>query len=336
MSTPAFLFKTVAKLGLTKAQARHLLPDWWSEEIERDPGGIQELGLHLSRRLSLDYASLSRGEIVPTGAVAQVAYKHSTRTEPAKLTAASYVASSVTGAILAAMRQPYRPFPRSAKELASEARAAGNGVIGFDSLLTVCWSHGVPVVPLPNLPNGMRKMDGAALSIGNRPAIVLAKRRSSRAWLLFILAHEIGHIALRHVEANSSIIDVSLEETATYSTESSSDSLEAAADNFALVLMGGKEVEDIITGMSSRLPPVEIATAARAAGNRIGVEPGHFVLRYAFHYKRWAEAMLALRFLSEDLEPQTVLAQFMQREVDLDLVSSDLQEWIPAITGLQG
>jgi len=199
------------------------------------------------------------------------------------------------------MTTSYHPLPSNVADLQRQARLLQNGLLGFDGLLAMCWDHGIPVVPLPNLPVGVRKMDGAALQIGDRPVIVLAKKKSSRAWLSFILAHEMGHIARGHLRPGSSIVDISLQETAEYSAESSGDVEETEADTFALETLGGQRVEREIANWPADSAPVELAVKARMAASTLKIEAGHFILRHAFNTKRWPEAVMALRFLREDL-----------------------------------
>lgn len=329
------LYQTVASLGLTRAQVRRLLPSWWSPEIESQPGGVAELGLHLSRRLSLDLSALLEGRLAPKGAAVHVAFKHRTNVESNKLAAATFIASSLAQAIIAALPSAYTPLPATGSKLREAVRQATNGgVLGFEALLTLCWASGIPVIPLPHLPIGIRKMDGASLRIGDRPAIVIAKRKSSRAWLSFILAHEMAHIALGHIGPGSTIIDVSLQDTSTYATESSSDQQEQEADAFALDTLGGAEAERAISDWSGRMSPVELAVSARKSGAMIGVEPGHLILRHAFLTKRWAEASTALRFLSEDMDPESVLIESLRNHLALDLIADDLQDLVSSITGL--
>lgn len=178
--------------------------------MEKGQDCVGELALHLSRRLSLDLESLLSGKVQPKGAVSHVTFKHSANVEASSLSGASFVASSLSQAVLSAFSKPYRPLPATAKEIQDEARSLRGGNLGFDALLDLCWSRGIPVVPLSNLPVGIRKMDGAALQLGDRPVIILAKKKSSRAWLSFILAHEMGHIACRHLSPGSSIVDDAL------------------------------------------------------------------------------------------------------------------------------
>lgn len=333
--TAKSLYKTVAGLGLKPAQVRQLLPAWWAPEIEKAADGLAELALHLSRRLSIDHAALLEGRLVPKGAVTKLAFKHRANADPTTLAASSFIASSLSQALVAAMTTPYQPMPADAtalRQLASERY----GSLSFDALLGVCWSHGIPVIPLPRLPVGVRKMDGAALLVGERPVIVIAKKKSSRAWLSFILAHEIGHIVLGHVRPGSSIVDISLQEASTYSAESSQDGQEAEADAFALELMGGRAVADEIAAWRDDASPVEIAVQARQGGQRLRIEAGHLILRHAFVTRRWPEAITALRFLSEDVDPEAALIGHLSQHIELDRVAEDLQDLVAQVTGWKG
>lgn len=330
------LYKTVAALGLTRAQVRRLLPAWWEPAIEESPDGARELAVHLSRRLSLDLKALTQGALSAKGAVTQVAFKHRADTDEKALSAASFVAASLSQAVLAATNTPYSPLPTTAEEIRTEVAKATQNVFGFNALLDLCWNSGIPVIPLPNLPVGVKKMDAAALMVGDRPAIVIARKKSSRAWLSFILSHEIGHIALKHLQPSSSIVDIALQETSTYAAESSTDRQESEADAFALELMGGTQVEKEIARWTVTSSPVEIAVLAREAAASLRVEAGHFVLRHAFRTKRWAESVMALGFLSEDFDPQSALKAQLKQHLDMDRIAPDLQDLVTRITGLDG
>lgn len=333
--TAKSLYKTVAGLGLKPSQVRQLLPAWWGPEIENAADGLAELALHLSRRLSIDHAALLDGRLVPKGAVTRLAFKHRTDADPSTLAASSFIASSLSQALVAAMITPYRPMPVDGAAL---RRIVGERApsLNFDALLGLCWSHGIPVIPLPKLPVGVRKMDGAALLVGDRPVIVIAKKKSSRAWLSFILAHEIGHIVLGHVSPGSSIVDISLQEASTYAAESAKDSQEAEADAFALDLMGGQAVASVIAAWRDDFSPVELAVQARQAGQQLGIEAGHLILRHAFATRRWPDAITALRFLSEDVDPERALIEHLSKNIDLNRVAEDLQDLVAQVTGLNG
>lgn len=327
------LYETVAQLGLKPGQVRRLLPDWWDPQVEKEPSGVSELAMLLGRRLSLDVGALMNGQLSPRGALASVAFKHRAGLEPYALAAASAIASSLAQTVLAALPVGYSKLPSRAADLSKAATEGGQRQLGFDALLTLCWNHGIPVIPLPNLPVGVRKMDGAALQIGERPVIVIAKKKSSRAWLSFILAHEIGHVSLGHLKPGSTIVDISLQEGATYATDDQNDKQEADADAFALEAMGGEAVDSEVGQWAAQMAPVELAVKARLAAKVFKIEPGHFILRHAFVNRRWPDAVTALRFLSEDFNPEAALLSEFERRLDMNAVSDDMQNLITQITG---
>jgi hypothetical protein len=329
------IYENLKAFGLTRAQVRKLLPEWWSPEAEKHPDGIAELCALISRRLSLDLTSLLRGEIRRKSSAVSLAYKHSAAATPQSLQGATSIALSLADAVAAAMRNHHLQIPNSAQEFAAIARQVGNGIVGLESLINACWSSGIPIVPMPNLPVGIRKMDGAVIKVGARPIILISKKKSSRAWLGFIVAHEIGHIGCQHLERSGSIIDVSLQEQATYETESTSDIQEREADAFALNLLGGDAVERIISTWPTWTSPAELAVRAREAHADLGVESGHLILRYAFKTKKWPDSMSALNYLSEDTNAEAVMQQALRANLNLDLVADDLKDLVCQITGIE-
>ena len=328
------IYDSLKALGLTRAQVRKILPDWWSPEAEKHADGVAELCVLVARRLSLDVSALMKGEIRQKPFATAVAYKHRADATPQSLQASTSVATSLAHAVVASMNTTYTGISSRPEVFAAKAKEVGNGVVSLYSLVEACWSIGVPVIPIPNLPLGIRKMDGAVIRVGDRPAIIISKKKSSRAWLAFIVAHEIGHIGCGHLERDGSIIDVSLQEQATYEVESSSDADEREADNYALTLLGGTAVEHAIESWPEWASPVDLAVRAREKSHELGVESGQMVLRYAFKTKRWPDSMAALRFLSEDADAEELMKSTLQRNLDLDRVADDIRDLVCKITGI--
>lgn len=329
------IYDNLKSLGLTRAQVRKILPSWWSPDAEKYPDGVAELCLLISRRLSLDVAALMSGKVAPRGLASSVSYKHRADAPVESLKAATYIATSLARVVFAAMSTPFRSVPSSPEDVVGVIREIGYGKVNLISLVESCWAFGVPVVPVTNLPVGVRKMDGAVISVDGRPAIIVSKKKSSRAWLSFIVAHELGHIGCGHFEESGSIIDVSLQEQATYQAESSSDRQEREADHFALSLFGGEEVEREISSWPSWLSAADLAVRARSFAVQQGTESGHIVLRYAFLSQKWPEAMTALRFLSEDADAESVMKTTLQKHLDFDLISEDLHDLVCNVTGIE-
>ncbi len=176
-------------------------------------------------------------------------------------------------------------------------------------------------------------MDGAALKVGDRPVIILAKKNNSKSWLSFILAHELGHIALGHLENNSSIVDIALQQESTFDSDNTGDSMELEADKFALNILGGPLAQETQERWGDFDSAITLATNARAAANLLGCSAGHLILRYAFRTKRWPEAASALKFLREDFDAQKEIVKSMASGIAFDDLSNDVQDLIFRVTG---
>lgn len=310
-----------------------MLPSWWDDQIASAPDGMWELVLGIAKSLSLDAVALSKGEFFPKGAVANISYKRNALVNPQDFQASTLIASSISNAIISSIKVPYQALPKNVWELNEEIRAIGKGSIDFDALLNYCWRKGVPVISLSNLPFGLKKMDGAALKVGDRPVIILAKKNNSKSWLSFILAHELGHIALGHLENNSSIVDIALQQESTFDSDNAGDSMELEADKFALNILGGPLAQETQERWGDFDSAITLATNARAAANLLGCSAGHLILRYAFRTKRWPEAASALKFLREDFDAQKEIVKSMASGIAFDDLSNDVQDLIIRITG---
>lgn len=332
----AQLYKTLGGIGLKKNQVRALLPDWWDDDVASSEVGTWEMITLLSRRLSIDAKGLSNGEIMPIGSATKMAYKHRSSTSADQYKASSLIAGALAHAVLAAMPTAFSRFENAPAQIRELIQQRQGGIVDFDGLLEFCWSAGIPVIPLPHLPIGVRKMDGAVLLVNGRPAIVIARRNDSRSWLSFILAHELGHYCCGHLADNSTIIDVELKSETTYQAESSADIQEREADAFALELLGGKMADKVISHWSARATGVELAVNAREGAVSVGASAGHLVLRHAFRTKRWPEAQAGLKFLDEDFDAQQKLTESLRDSIDLTTISEDLQGLVGTVTGISG
>lgn len=337
MTTPALaeVYRGLKEVGLTKTQVTAILPDWWAPEAARSEAGLWETAVLLGRRLSLDAGALMLGQIQQTADASPPRFKHTVRVTPAQLGPAVLMASSLAKAILGATPERGPMTHRTALSVREELLTAPDDRIDFDALLKFCWSKGIPVIPLPNLPKGVRKMDAAAIKVGLRPAIIIALRNNSKAWLSFLLAHELGHICLGHVPDNAAIIEGSISDSTEFDAESQQDVQEMEANAFAHTLLGGTETDALIANWAPAMPAVTLASMATQQARSLRTAPGHLILRHAFKTHRWPEARTALNFLAEDLDAQTSLVRRMQEEIDTTAIAGDLQDYVEQITGVK-
>lgn len=328
------LYQTLASVGLKKGQIRALLPDWWEDRIATSESGTWEFAMLVARRLSLDATLLAIGKISPVGSVSHTAFKHRSNVDSSQYQAGAMIAAALAESVIAAMDRPFIAPPTDTHAIREKILQDGDAVVDFEALLHFCWVHGIPVIPLPHLPIGIRKMDGAIFRVHGRPSIIISRRNDSKAWLSFILAHELGHFCLGHLNEDSSIIDVDLKNSTTLNAEGHHDDDENQADQFALDVLGGELAEEIISGWHPRSNGVEIAVLARQNAARARSSAGHLALRHAYRTKRWPEAHTALNFLHEDLDAQTLLANVLSDNLNLSLLGSDLQDLVTSVTGV--
>jgi hypothetical protein len=112
-----------------------------------------------------------------------------------------------------------------------------------------------------------------AVKVRGRPIVVLCKKTKAPAWLLFILAHELGHIVLGHIPDDGVLIDENVD-------TNERDDEEMAANAFALELLTGKREANFRAG--GRWPNAEMLVHfAKEYGRELKIDPGHIILNYA-------------------------------------------------------
>jgi hypothetical protein len=328
------LIARLRTLGLTKGQVGALLPEWWDGTAATSSTEAWEFVLMVSRRLGLDAIALAGGEIRRLGEVSAPRFKHTARVSSDELRPASLIASALAKAIVAATPRKLKVGRLTSTQVRDAVLASGAARVDFDALLDFAWRNGIPVIPLPHLPNGVKKMDAAALRIGERPAIVIARRNDSKAWLSFILAHELGHILLGHVPENGSIIEGSIHDTAAFDAESQMDSQEHEANDFAHAILGGSAADALVARWSQHASEMQLVDYALAAATTLHTAPGQLILRYAFLTHRWKQGAMALRFIADDVDAQSALIKRLRLEIDTANIGDDLQDFVEKVTGI--
>ncbi len=323
-ATRKLLGQEFTGVGLKSSEVFKILPDWWEEAIEHPSGVFEVRGFvakHFGLMLGPD-ARLCPRPPVPT------CFKTRNGTDVSKMASARALAGAVANLIAARTIPPWRGTLPSARNLRAEAVTRNlTPWVGLLDLLEACWSHGVPVVYLPTLPVTTPKMDGMVTRCGGRPVIILTKKASAPAWMLFVLAHEMGHIALDHLESQegSSIIDEDVSEDG-----KGKDDQEKQADAYAIQLLtDGKNFS--LSGPSHF--PRELATAAILKGRSDGIDPGHLILNAAKHTASdqtdpWKLAGAALKFIGEKTSPDDLCRRLLCKNIDQDALSDDSFEFL--------
>ena len=320
------LYDRLEAVGFPRAYVReNILPDWWEDDLARDPGNRRLAELVISRTLKIPLPSLvePRSPLTLEGA-AEVRFKRRQDVEPPDLLPAVAVARRIFELLFACARDlPAFALEGGDPEALRELILSRSSCVDLPGLLQISWELGVPVVHLDSLPQGAKRVDGMAFCVAGRPCIALASFRKSPAWLTWHLAHEMGHVARGHLH-NGAALDVRID----FSSEQVE---EREANLFAKDLVYGKKNRG---GFKSarHITGVQLAAEARHLGALHRIHPACIVTSYGFNMAAWGTAQNALKALgSADGGPEAVRAALTER-LDLEsLVDSDRQFFVRAV-----
>ncbi len=282
------LFKRLRDSGLSDAAIKAAWPTWWTDDASDDRSAQADLRFALSRRLGVAPEPLlgDRVEFVWHDEARFKSLGHDGDIERSILT--SFGISIGRLLIRATPRNPdFGACP------ASEVRSAilsSRSFVDLPSLLSYCWSLGIPVVHLRVFPLAAKYMHAMVVQDGGRFAILLGKDSKFPAPIAFTLAHELGHIALGHFAGSPAIVDMDDHGKIV------NDPDEIAADAYALELLTGSSEPRITTSIDD-FSARSLAAAVLEAGPPRGIEPGTLALCLAHRTGKWPLAMAALNHI---------------------------------------
>lgn len=327
------LYEKLRGVGLrTPYVKKYLLPEWWDDDAAASPAGFTEAVWTIARHLGVDAGQLrSQDEPVRLPANNRVHYKLSGDTQHESVALARLLAEQVAKFVmLGAPARPGGAHP-DAKTIRAAILEKGAAWVGFGNLLDFTWSLGIPVLHVSELPAGTtKKMDGMAVPIGDRAAIVLTSRRRNPSWMLFLLAHELGHICSGHLDDGSTFVDADIDAAST-------DPKEKEANDFALALITGNAGTRIVP--KARWPKAaDLARGALHLGQQIGVDPGHIVLNYAHSMPGnfWGVANAALKLIPSEGDPTAMIRERVSMNLDWSNLPSEAAQFVARMTNQDG
>jgi transcriptional regulator with XRE-family HTH domain/Zn-dependent peptidase ImmA (M78 family) len=199
-----------------------------------------------------------------------------------------HLAFEVAQAVQSGARAPdYEEPPVDPEQIRTEAKDDA-GRVTLESLLDWMWGRGIPVVPLL----GKSGFSAAVWSIDSVPIVVLKEARDLAVYWLFDLAHELGHIVLRHI-SNSSLVDVDAPRP-----HSSTDADEVAASTFALDLLlpGHKQMLADVRAQSRgshlrfKFAVEDVAARAGVSAGLLGMVAAYELVNIGKDKDRWGSA----------------------------------------------
>jgi hypothetical protein len=318
------------KAGISRDYVRKMLPEWWTEELLSDPSVETELELHLSRMFGLKISDLALDRPrLSFDLKGRTRYKRAKSVKPDELEPATAMIHSLAKAIAAAVKMPFKPLPTDPLEVRRVILEGPAKYVSLRAVLNFLWSHGIPVVHVREMPEGMKKMDGMCLRVGERPVILISKQTTLHAWNLFIVAHELAHCALNHIGNDEILVDHSLSEDSYILADS--DMEEISSDRFAIALLNG--AYDVQYTSTIQPNPNELIDAALRRQAESKVDAGHVILNYGYRNNAWAVAIAALKKL--DLtDARSAINDLLFKHLDLKALPASSVEYLMKVTGV--
>jgi len=306
-------FQALAAAGYPRGFVSRLLPDWWDNALFKTSTGAIEFAAILKQRLGLSVSFAADGELQVAPCDRRTRYKKRASTAEADLQVCASLGLALGRLALFCGPDVVPDLPTDPLKVAKRILAnTKDRAVTLPALLDYCWSQGIPVLFLKEIPRGSRRMAGMALKIGQRPVIVLGFQSNQCARQLFVLAHELAHICLSHVDAGSVVIDEGLAAITDVMEEvgdASIDDEEAQADAFALSLLR-HGLEKLPNDQDRYSSPAELASRSLSLSKTINVDAGHIILSYARTHDNWLFANQALAYLPGQKDAMALIQKF--------------------------
>ena len=203
-----------------------------------------------------------------------------------------------------------------------------NGIFSLESVLKFCWQRGIPVLHCDHFPDKTKKFHGMVTYIGYRPVITISFSDISPSRLLFITAHEIGHIYKGHVSPEiGSRIDDTVD-------SNSSDEEEIEANEFAGELLFGRP--NMSYDLPNQYQGKRLADCAEKIAVRDKIAPGIVAWNYGHSKNQWGIATKAARILEPKANAPLQINQYLETQIDWDKLSDDNQDHLKLFLKLEG
>ena len=323
------LYEKISKAGFSRSFIRKVLPSWWDDSLADTPSGKQYASLHLARVFSLSPESLKDGsESASFNLGGNHRFKHRVNLGEEDLNVATAVAYSAARIVAENFSIPFNPNAELNWQAVRDKLLSDKKWVDLASLIGFCHSLGIPVVYIKNFPTGAAKMAGLALSVSGRPVIVLTQAKT-HGFMLFDLAHELGHIALGHLNDLNGGVHVDRKIDA-----QSTNNLEVAANKYSFGLIGVKETLRIAP-TRGYLTGEKLARAALVYGTQHCIEPTHVALNYGHNLGHWGVAVNAVKSICVGQPTDQSLArQLMMDAIDHENINDDDLELLTTLCGV--
>jgi len=307
-------------------EIKNITPYWWDNSLARSRGASQQAVLSIAKHLNLDLKSVIDENSELRFKDVSCCYKKAGNKTVNDLYVATGLVFSASQTIASITKKKHLLFS-APSIIRAQVLESGKPWVDLESLVRYCWDHGVPVIFLPDLPVS-KKMDAVVQNVNGRPVIAITKKHKHESALLFLLAHEMGHIFSGHLSDNQMIIDESVNEL-------DEDTQESEANSFALELLTGR-AETHFHSDGKRLLSEHLAIAAKAKGIELKIDPGHIALNWAHTTNYWAIANKALNILYPEPHWENNIKKIIANEINVFDAKEDEVDYLLNLMKIEG
>lgn len=313
------------RAGFTSGAVDAVWPEWWSAEAERSISAVTELRFTLARRLGLSPQSMFEDQ-------PRFVWRDETKfknlgdvTDQERSILSSFGVAVGSAALSLTERHEESLVGMPASRLRS-ALLANSSAVGLRELLTVCWSIGVPVLKLELFPLAAKRMSAMTASVGGRFAVLIGRDSSYLAPVAYLLAHELGHIALGHLTGASALVEIQ----DPWEIEVPDDE-ELAADRYALELLTGSP-QPTYEPEIKRFNSGELAAAAQIYAGPLATDPGVIAMCVGHSTGRWPQVFGALKQIPPgQVDVGGQMNDLAGRQLSLHSRDSELVDYLNAV-----
>jgi hypothetical protein len=303
-----------------------VVPDWWTKETEEESDAAVQLKIILARRLGLDVQAMIEQDVIRAKTPSGMRFKRSANLEHKTPSAETLAFCATLAQTAAATIDPSMPIPSDPDTLRQNILANGESFVSLGALLKYCWMKNIAVMHVTEVPGLRKGMDALVYRANQRDIIIVTKaaKKYPSAWLSFLIAHELGHIALGHVEENELYAD-ECEPGETGLTD------EDAANAFAGRALAGNYVDQ----QAEFMYPEQLIAWAYNEGRKKGIDPGHLILRYAHHHEKcFAFALKAWNRRPAPTSYENVVNEIALSRINTDALSDSMGELVENVLHL--
>lgn len=322
--TMSALYEKLKDFGISTTYVKENgLPSWWDEELNNKPVAVLECSGYIANRFGLDLKSLlSKDKTIQFSGLTQTKFKQ--RANNQKSDIAHGLAHRLAEIIAYGCEIDFTPLPRNADEIRQEILQT-HSTINLSSLVDYCWEKGIAVAHFNQFPKDKTKFDGMIQWHNQRPVIIISVNYKESPRLAFILAHELGHLALGHI-TEGDLFDDEIK----FKTD---DREEQEANQFAVKLLlddcdncfGDKEFHN-----KDHL----IKKAEAIASENPTIDIGSIILNNAWHNDNWGFANKALQKLYPEDDGQKFINEYLANKLDWDVFDDDSYEYLEQVLGV--